>query len=496
MLRIYAVNDLYSFCNLPKLKSYIRASNVKSPATVHITTLSGDFLSPNDMSIIDEGSSMIRLLNDVPVDYISIGNHEFDIKLDALPDKIKEFNGKILNSNITSRLLEGTLPYDLIRVVDDRGTEFRVGIFGICTHTTVTSHNFALTDIAFAGHVSSATSTIAKLTEAGAQYIIAMTHLDVPDDVLLAKACPAIDLILGGHDHDVHVSKIRTTTLAKIHTTTLAKMGMDAQHVGTFDIRLADRTVAYKIENIENWTGDAPMEATIASFENVRRDVAKMILCEGDYSFEKFRVARCDVICSFLEVVRAKYHSDGVILNNSAIRPPRTNYTDLTFEDIHHILPYSTEVVSVDVPSALLNHIWNGDCDDTVQYVVSPGKSHAQQPTTMRVTIGLFMLHEPVIKALHQYVHQHYNVASLAEAAMPIKNILIPAFIKERLCGFGSFASMDLNGDGVLDRGEVKRMIKSRRKSHSSPCKFELDTIFKFLDKDKSGTISVSELAE
>ena len=31
--------------------------------------------------------------------------------------------------------------------------------------------------------------------------IIALTHMRTPNDIILAKSCPKIDLILGGHDH-------------------------------------------------------------------------------------------------------------------------------------------------------------------------------------------------------------------------------------------------------------------------------------------------------
>jgi 2',3'-cyclic-nucleotide 2'-phosphodiesterase (5'-nucleotidase family) len=39
----------------------------------------------------------------------------------------------------------------------------------------------------------------------GAEVVVALTHMRVPNDVKLAQAVPEIDAVLGGHDHHVQV---------------------------------------------------------------------------------------------------------------------------------------------------------------------------------------------------------------------------------------------------------------------------------------------------
>jgi 5'-nucleotidase len=41
---------------------------------------------------------------------------------------------------------------------------------------------------------------------AGADLIIALTHMRQPNDILLAQQVPEIDAVLGGHDHHYNVS--------------------------------------------------------------------------------------------------------------------------------------------------------------------------------------------------------------------------------------------------------------------------------------------------
>lgn len=44
------------------------------------------------------------------------------------------------------------------------------------------------------------------ITIEGVDMIIALTHSDKSQDVALVKAVPEIDLVLGGHDHDLQNS--------------------------------------------------------------------------------------------------------------------------------------------------------------------------------------------------------------------------------------------------------------------------------------------------
>lgn len=40
---------------------------------------------------------------------------------------------------------------------------------------------------------------------AGAELVVALTHMRVPNDIKLVQSVPEIDAVLGGHDHHVQV---------------------------------------------------------------------------------------------------------------------------------------------------------------------------------------------------------------------------------------------------------------------------------------------------
>jgi len=57
-----------------------------------------------------------------------------------------------------------------------------------------------------------------ELCMEGCQLIIALTHMRTPNDIELAKHCPKIDLILGGHDHVFETINVEGTHIIKSGT--------------------------------------------------------------------------------------------------------------------------------------------------------------------------------------------------------------------------------------------------------------------------------------
>jgi 5'-nucleotidase len=83
--------------------------------------------------------------------------------------------------------------------------------------------------------VQSAKEMVQSLKEQGAEYIIALTHMRTPNDIILAKECQEIDLILGGHDH--------TSVDERVNKVAFIKSGTDFEEFSDIQIDLASREV-------------------------------------------------------------------------------------------------------------------------------------------------------------------------------------------------------------------------------------------------------------
>jgi 2',3'-cyclic-nucleotide 2'-phosphodiesterase (5'-nucleotidase family) len=101
--RIVNITDCYTLENFPSLKTCVevKSSEVNNDsASKFATILTGDFLAPYLLSSIDKGTSMIDVINSTPVDYVIFGNHEDDLEARYVNQRIKDYKGKWINTNM------------------------------------------------------------------------------------------------------------------------------------------------------------------------------------------------------------------------------------------------------------------------------------------------------------------------------------------------------------------------------------------------------------
>ena len=112
-----------------KLASVVRQEKVgeKHSYFVH----AGDAYSPSLLSTLDKGKSTVEMLNAVGVDYMVLGNHEWDFGPEITRERVWESNFPVLASNARDKdglPIDGTVRTAMINV-----GPFRVGIMGLIT---------------------------------------------------------------------------------------------------------------------------------------------------------------------------------------------------------------------------------------------------------------------------------------------------------------------------------------------------------------------------
>jgi 5'-nucleotidase/UDP-sugar diphosphatase len=215
------VNDVYEISpargkgGLAELATLLKEERAQHANT--ITVIPGDFLSPSIMSALTKGAQMIELFNALQVDYVTFGNHEFDFGPDVAKQRIAESKFVWLGTNVLGadgKVFGGAVATATKQVGDVKPETHHLSSPG--------------PDVKFVATIEAARAAVAQLKQDGAHVIIALTHLDLPDDRALAKAVPGIDVIVGGHEHEP-ISWYERTTL--IH-----KAGTDAQYLGAIDL--------------------------------------------------------------------------------------------------------------------------------------------------------------------------------------------------------------------------------------------------------------------
>lgn len=249
------VNDVYRFTpadrgargGLARVSTLRKRVMQESPNALFL--LAGDTISPSVESITYKGAQMIDAWNQVGLDYSVFGNHEFDYGDDELVKRMKESKFKWLGANVvdtkTGKPFAGTPLFD----VRELGG-VKVGLLGLTLPETKTTSKPGPTT-EFRDPCETAKQIIPQMRAAGAQAVVALTHLSLAQDKALARCAPGIDVIIGGHEHTLLQSSSAGVPIFK--------MTADARELGRIDLNINPATG--KVESID-WE-IIPVDATV-----------------------------------------------------------------------------------------------------------------------------------------------------------------------------------------------------------------------------------------
>ncbi len=349
------------------LQSQIRK---ESPNTLFL--MAGDFISPSIASRLFKGKQMIAALNGVGLDLATLGNHEFDFGPDVLRERMRESKFAFTISNVIDRKTGkpfGGASEFVIREMDG----VRVGIFGLLLPETASLSDPG-PDVRFIDPIAVGKRLARAMRRQGADVIIALTHLSMRDDKRLAAEAN-IDVIIGGHEHELLESLVGRTLILK--------MGSDARNLGRVDINLEpikrnqrasrqrrSRRAYYRVASIDfvpvpvtDAIKEDPVVAKIVSdYEQQLNASLGEIVGKTTVALE----ARAAIVRrsesnlgSFLaDVYRTALQSDVALVNSGSIRSDTTyGPGDLTKKDILSILPFENTIVKVELTGAHLKRL-------------------------------------------------------------------------------------------------------------------------------------------
>ncbi len=354
------VNDVYEIWprrgvgGLANLATLLKRERKRAPNS--IMTLGGDLISPSLLSSITRGKHMIRFMNRLRLDVAVLGNHEFDFGLKVLLERVKASKFVWLGANVIGRdgkLLAGVRG---VRQLDMNGV--KVGIVGLVTPQAGV-YIKGNTPVKFGDTIAAARAAVARLKKGGAQVIVALTHLDMREDVELARKVPDIHLILGGHDHHA-INTMAGRTL-------IIKAGSDAAWLAVVDLTVTLRknkppivVPSWRMVALHKIPPDPEVLNLSQSYEDrLKERLGKKIgrLKSGMSSESNFVRSRETAIGNlFADAVRASVNTDVAFLNGGGIRGNRRYKSGqwLTARDILTELPFNNNVVVLAVRGSVL----------------------------------------------------------------------------------------------------------------------------------------------
>jgi 2',3'-cyclic-nucleotide 2'-phosphodiesterase (5'-nucleotidase family) len=194
-VRIYHTSDVHDHRHLAAPLNALRA------ARPGLYVDCGDSLR-GSQTVYHRREPIVAELDAAHVDVQAMGNREFHYVFGAVCARAAKMYHPLLCANLVDTKGR-TLPFaaDLTLERDDGGTPWTLRFFGLLVVQYPTGAPWEklfgwrfLDPVAVAEQIAATTPPETTL--------IAMSHLGLPHDRILAERVPRLDLILGGHSHD------------------------------------------------------------------------------------------------------------------------------------------------------------------------------------------------------------------------------------------------------------------------------------------------------
>lgn len=349
-LRIVAVNDVYVLDELPRLASVVEAARTQDPADRLLVTVAGDFLAPSLLSSLDEGRGMVDCLNALGVTHVTLGNHEDDLEFADLLARLEELHAQVLLTNApdfrgrhvgTDVVDVGGLPVGLVGVVNGDPSLYRRPPFG---GATLGVPNDAVV------------AEAQRLRAQGCVAVVALTHQWLQDDRALAKL-GAVELILGGHEHEGYLELDHAVPLAKapLNATSaiLAELTLTTDHAGVTRAKATAR-----FEPVAGYPEDGAMRARVEQHLAPVRELegrtllslpAGLVLTSAGSRLQQTSIGT--LVASRL---RDALGAEVGVFNGGGLRGDTDRRDRLTYADFCEELPFDNEAVVVSMPGAVI----------------------------------------------------------------------------------------------------------------------------------------------
>jgi 2',3'-cyclic-nucleotide 2'-phosphodiesterase (5'-nucleotidase family) len=311
---VLQLNDVYEISpleggksgGLARVATVLKALEAENPNTISL--LSGDFLSPSLMGMLKDkngekiaGLQMIETLNALGLDYVTFGNHEFDLKTaELLQKRIDQSDFKYVCSNAFRKFEDGSTkpfthrgapiePYVVETFKSASGKAVRVGITGVVLPFNKQPYV----------HYTSFDEQLAVAADAmkdKTDVMVAITHLNIDDDLAMAKKHQDYLVFFGGHDH-VNMSH-------QVGRTLVTKADANAKtvyiHRFSYNPSTGKTMVRTELKTIDDSIEDEPETARVVkSWEGSVEDIIEEMGYKAD---EEILVAKTALVCTEYQI--------------------------------------------------------------------------------------------------------------------------------------------------------------------------------------------------
>ena len=378
------VNDVYEIAPLSNGTSggLARTATLKkeylnkNPNTFLV--LCGDFLSPSVYNTIRYqgkeilGKQMVESMNAAGFDFVTFGNHEFDLSETELQRRINESAFEWISSNAFHVKNGNSQPFakdsptiqqfaitKILNVTDADGTTARIGLIGLVLPFNKKKY------VTYEDPVNKAEQLYNQIKDS-CDAVIALTHQLVEDDEKLAREIPQLAAILGGHEHDMRFEKIGNVSISKAHANARSVFVTKVQinkkdHQVRVQPQLLELGRKVAIDSATNVVVQKWIRIADSNYASLGFDPRTIVMQKGDSLDGRegvIRMRSTNLMRLITEAMAAACpHSDLVALNSGSVRVDDILYPPISQYDILRTLPFGKGMWEVDMNGVMVTRL-------------------------------------------------------------------------------------------------------------------------------------------
>lgn len=339
---------------------------------------SGDYVQGSTLGVVSKGENIVNLMNLIGYDALTLGNHEFDYRIDRLHELVEIMNTKPVCCNF-EKIGEGKTVFEPFSIVEYGAT--KIAYVGVTTPSTISSSSprqFRDDDgnYIYTFHPENLYETVQKsvdsAVEAGADYVIALTHVGdteiLYDTEEMIAATKGIDAVLDGHSHSVIEGRIIKNSEGE--DVVLTSTGTRFEHIGRLTI--SNGKITTELIKTETLTKTDPViDACLADIAKSQEELGGRVVGTCDFDLVthdengnriiRLRETNLGDLCA--DAFRSSVDADIGFCNGGGIRAP-IEAGQITFNDLLNVLQYNNTIVHVEVSGRFIKDMLELTLDD------------------------------------------------------------------------------------------------------------------------------------
>lgn len=298
-------------------------------------------------------------LNISKVEYSAMGNHEVD-SIDTLQDNLKNTDTKFIVSNLKK---SGATPFDKYleegKIVSSTIAEkngHKYGLIGASPFKLSKSkkmHDANMDVDKYEKTKEDIQHEVKKLQEQGIDKIIMLSHIGYANDIKLANEVSGIDIIVGGHSHDlVEGTKNgkNIITAPDGNPVVILQASQNGEYIGHLDITFDQVGKVIEATNNVKKTKDSPKNLVVKFFQDRIMGKSEQLgtITRVDEMQKDPKISESPYADFFGDAMRTELNADIAFINSASIRGKLQKGT-VTSLDIDNLLPFENKLVKVEI---------------------------------------------------------------------------------------------------------------------------------------------------